>query len=155
MLNRVAHQPVLGAGRPVETETPGFHASQRTAVVRTEVRRQYPEFTGTAGLTGAQDFAVVAQNEVNPVLLAGNKEVGGADIQQIVTLEIAVDEEHRRVHPLVTDFEPKGAGGAGVLVVLLDHLKPHHVGHQLAGLVLYKGVGQRCKRALKLWIYLG
>ena len=62
-------------------------------------------------------------DRVDPVLLHGYERVLLLDVEQFVTFEIAVKEEHGRVKPLIADFEAEQADCFGVVFVTVDELE--------------------------------
>jgi hypothetical protein len=91
----------------------------------------------------AQDVRPAGDQVVDPVLLHRHEHVLLLDVEQLVALQVAVEEEHRGVQPLVADLEAEQADGLGVVLVPVDQLEADDVVEQPRALVLEVG----CRRA--------
>jgi hypothetical protein len=114
-----------------------------------QVRAEAAELVRVLGGALAQHVGLAAHDVVDPVLLEGDERVLVLDVQQLVPLEVAVEEEDRGVQPLLADLEPEHADRLGVVLVPVHELEADEVVEEAGGLVLVVRVRQRRKGLFK------
>ena len=74
----------------------------------------------------AEHVGPLGHDVVQPVLFERHEHVLLFQVEQLVSFEVAVEKEHRRIGPHVADLEPENTNRLGVVVVTINKLEAHH-----------------------------